>query len=158
MEKGRLEAFSDSVLATLLTIMILQLGIPSGGELADLIAFCPMFLGYVISFLYIAIYWMNHHRLFLRVEHVDNKIHWCNIAWLFTMSFIPFATAWVGVNLTSSVPMVVYFVELLLVSLVFHLLGYFVSRANGESFKLSLRSIVSLAAHAITVLLAVFVH
>ena len=91
MEKNRLEAFSDGVLAIVITIMILELKQPVGDGWSDLGALWPTLLAYFISFLFIAIYWINHHHTFHKVETVNFAILWCNIAWLFVMSFIPFA-------------------------------------------------------------------
>lgn len=96
MEKNRLEAFSDGVLAIIITIMILELSQPAGDKLKDLLALGPTLIAYILSFLFIAIYWVNHHMIFHGVERINVKILWCNIAWLFVMSFIPFATAWVS--------------------------------------------------------------
>lgn len=157
MDKSRLESFSDSVLATLLTVMILQVGIPLGDEVSDFLSFSPIFMGYLTSFLFIAIYWVNHHLLFQFVRQVNVKILWCNIAWIFMMSFIPFATAWMGSYLDSPLPLVFYFADLLLIFLVFHLMIFLVSRENGEPFRPQLRSIVSLIVHIVTVAIAAFV-
>ena len=101
MEKNRLEAFSDGVLAIIITIMILELSQPAGDKLKDLLELGPTILAYILSFLFIAIYWVNHHLIFHGAERINVKILWCNIAWLFVMSFIPFATAYEIINLLS---------------------------------------------------------
>ena len=146
MEKNRLEAFSDGVLAIIITIMILELKQPLGDGVKDLIMLMPTLLAYLLSFVFIAIYWVNHHLVFEKTDAINIKILWCNIAWLFTMSFIPFATAWVGAYPMSWIPLSVYFADMSLASITFHLMYYLiVCEAGGkQSFKLSARSIVSL--------------
>ena len=93
MEKNRLEAFSDGVLAIIITIMILELKQPTGDSLKDLFELAPVIMAYALSFMFIAIYWVNHHLIFHSAERINVRILWCNIAWLFVMSFIPFGTA-----------------------------------------------------------------
>ena len=157
MDKGRLESFCDSVLATLLTVMILQVGIPSGDAPKDFLEFLPMIMGYFTSFIFVAIYWVNHHLLFQFVKRVNVKILWCNIAWIFAMSFIPLSTAWMDTYRQSALPLVFYFADLFLISVVFHLMIYLVARENGEPFKLGIRSIATLIVHVVTVAIAAFV-
>ncbi len=96
MSKDRMEAFSDSVIAILITIMVLQLATPRGAGLADLLPLMPVFLSYVLSFVFLGIYWNNHHHLLQAVEHVDGHVLWANMHLLFWLSLIPFVTAWVG--------------------------------------------------------------
>ena len=150
MEKNRLEAFSDGVLAIIITIMILELKQPIGDGLNDLLALTPTLLAYLLSFAFIAIYWVNHHLTFQQAEGINVKILWCNIAWLFTMSFIPFFTAWVGTHPTSKAPISLYFLDMALASITFHLMYYFIIRANGEKqkFRLDARSIISLLVYS----------
>ena len=143
MEKNRLEAFSDGVLAIIITIMILELGLPLGDKMSDFLALMPTLLAYTLSFFFIAIYWVNHHLIFHNAKTINVKILWCNIAWLFVMSFIPFATAWVGEHTTSWAPLTVYFADMSLACAAFHLMAYLIARENGEKFKLGLRSIAS---------------
>ena len=155
MEKNRLEAFSDGVLAIIITIMILELKQPLGDRVKDLLALAPTLLAYLLSFVFIAIYWVNHHSIFEKAESINVKILWCNIAWLFTMSFIPFATAWVGTYPTSWAPLSLYFADMSLASITFHLMYYLIMCENGErkNFKLSSRNIISLVTYfAATVL------
>ncbi|MBO4428480.1 MAG: DUF1211 domain-containing protein [Clostridia bacterium] len=146
MEKNRLEAFSDGVLAIIITIMILELKQPISDGWSDLFALWPTILAYALSYLFIAIYWVNHHIMFHQVKRVNYPILWCNIAWLFVMSFIPFTTAWIGTNPTSFAPVCLYFADMLLACLTSHLLIYFIARENNaaEKFKLGPRSIVSI--------------
>ena len=146
MEKSRLEAFSDGVLAIIITIMILELKQPVGDEWGDFWALYPTLLTYLLSFVFIAIYWVNHHLIFHDAKQVNVKILWCNIAWLFAMSFIPFTTAWVGTHSGSWAPLCLYFGDMALASITFHLMYYFIFKDNcqGRKFQLGVRSIVSL--------------
>ena len=146
MEKNRLEAFSDGVLAIIITIMILELKQPVGDKWGDFTALAPTLLTYLLSFVFIAIYWVNHHQIFHDAKQINVKILWCNIAWLFVMSFIPFATAWVGTYPTSWAPLCVYFGDMALASISFHLMYYLIVKDNCKEtkFRLGLRSVVSL--------------
>ncbi len=149
MEKNRLEAFSDGVLAIIITIMVLEFRLPKGDTLEDLLSIAPTILAYVLSFFFIAIYWVNHHQIFHEAETINVKILWCNILWLFAMSFIPFATAWVGYHPRSWVPLSLYFGDMSLACITFHIMFYLIFKEchPGEKFRLSARSIVSLIAY-----------
>ena len=146
MEKNRLEAFSDGVLAIIITIMILELKLPSGDKWSDFRALYPTLLTYLLSFVFIAIYWVNHHLTFHDAKLINVKILWCNIAWLFAMSFIPFTTAWAGAHPSSFAPLCLYFGDMALASITFHLMYYFIFKDNcrGKKFTLGVRSVVSL--------------
>ena len=144
MEKNRLEAFSDGVLAIIITIMVLELKQPIGDKLSDLWEISPVLLAYLVSFLFIAIYWINHHHTFHQVERINIPILWCNIAWMFVMSFIPFTTAWVGSFPTSFAPLAVYFADMAFASITFHLMYFAIVKEHNQKFKLDARSIVSL--------------
>ena len=144
MEKNRLEAFSDGVLAIVITIMILELKQPVSDGWKDILSLWPTLLAYLISFMFIAIYWVNHHLIFHAIEKINVGILWCNIAWLFVMSFIPFATAWVGNFPSSWAPLTVYFADMSLASITFHLMYFLILRENGQKVKLGLRSTLSL--------------
>ncbi|MBI2813403.1 MAG: DUF1211 domain-containing protein [Opitutae bacterium] len=98
MHKGRLEAFSDGVIAIIITIMVLELKVPHGAGLAALSGLAPVFLSYVLSFIYVGIYWNNHHHLFQAVKHINGAVLWANLHLLFWLSLFPFATAWAGEN------------------------------------------------------------
>ncbi len=98
MHKGRLEAFSDGVIAIIITIMVLELKVPHGPDLAALAKLAPVFLSYVLSFVYVGIYWNNHHHLFQAVKHVNGGVLWANLHLLFWLSLFPFATGWMGEN------------------------------------------------------------
>jgi uncharacterized membrane protein len=112
MTKNRLEAFSDGVIAILITIMVLELKVPHSSELAALRSLIPVFLSYVLSFIYLGIYWNNHHHLFQAVEHIKGGALWANSHLLFWLSLIPFATAWMGENHFASLPVALYGVSL----------------------------------------------
>ena len=158
MEKNRLEAFSDGVLAIIITIMVLELKQPAGDGLKDILALGPTLLAYLLSFVFIAIYWVNHHQIFHDAQQVNVRILWCNIAWLFSMSFIPFATAWVGTYPTSWVPLSLYFADMSLASILFHLMYYFIFKEScgTQKFKLGARSIISLITYFAAAVLAAF--
>jgi uncharacterized membrane protein len=113
MHKGRLEAFSDGVLAIIITIMVLQLKVPHGAELSDLKPMLPVFLSYALSFVYVGIYWNNHHHMFQATQHVNGKILWANLNLLFWLSLIPFGTDWLGENHFAQAPTAAYGVVLL---------------------------------------------
>ncbi|MEO6094889.1 MAG: TMEM175 family protein, partial [Fibrobacteria bacterium] len=98
MGKGRLEAFSDGVIAIIITIMVLELKVPHGHEWSDLARLIPVFLSYVLSFVFLGIYWNNHHHLLHAVKHVSGGILWANLHLLFWLSLIPFVTSWMGEN------------------------------------------------------------
>lgn len=158
MEKNRLEAFSDGVLAIIITIMILELKQPVGEKMSDFLALWPTLLAYMLSFLFIAIYWVNHHIIIHSATRVNYPILWCNIVWLFAMSFIPFATAWVGAYPVSFAPISLYFADMLLACLTFHLMVYLIARENGTAarFKLSARNIISIITYTLATVLGGF--
>ena len=114
MTTSRLEAFSDGVIAIIVTIMVLELKVPHGADPASLIGVWPVFLSYVLSFLVVAIYWVNHHNLFHNIRRVDTALLWSNIFWLFCISLIPFATAYMGENRFSPSSAALYAGSLLL--------------------------------------------
>ncbi|MDB6122996.1 MAG: hypothetical protein JWQ71_1989 [Pedosphaera sp.] len=108
MEKNRLEAFSDGVFAIIITIMVLELKTPSGHDLAALKPLLPVFLSYVLSFIYVGIYWNNHHHLLIATKRISGGILWANLHLLFWLSLFPFMTAWMGEHHTAPVPNAVY--------------------------------------------------
>src|SRR5689334_24853601 len=108
MEKNRLEAFSDGVLAIIITIMVLELKVPHGVELSALQPLAPVFLSYVLSFLYVGIYWNNHHHLLHSTHRVNGAILWANLHLLFWLSLFPFTTGWLGENHLAAMPAAVY--------------------------------------------------
>ena len=108
MSKGRLEAFSDGVFAVIITFMVFNIKQPSSAAFAALLAVLPVFLSYVLSFLYVGIYWNNHHHLLQATEHISGRILWANLHLLFWLSLAPFATAWMGQNPHASAPAALY--------------------------------------------------
>jgi uncharacterized membrane protein len=108
MTKGRLEAFSDGVIAVIITIMVLELKVPHGTSLIDLQPMIPIFLSYILSFIFVGIYWNNHHHMLQAAEYVHGGILWANLHFLFWLSLIPFATAWLGENHLSAYPVMAY--------------------------------------------------
>ncbi len=122
MGKSRLEAFSDGVLAVIITIMVLEMKAPHGAQLAALAPVVPAFLSYVLSFLYIGIYWNNHHHMFQAARRVSGGVLWANLHLLFWLSLLPFATAWMGENHFASLPTAAYGVVLLMAALAYWLL------------------------------------
>ena len=131
MKKTRLEAFSDGVIAIILTIMVLELKPPHGTALHDVLAVAPGWLRYALSFVYVGIYWVNHHALLERVERVDWAAQWANLHLLFWMSLIPFVTAWAGEHPMAPAPVALYGVVLLMCSISFMLLSWRLGRTAG---------------------------
>jgi uncharacterized membrane protein len=133
MKKERLLAFSDGVIAIIITIMVLELKVPHGAEWGDLAKLLPVFLSYVLSFIYIAIYWNNHHHLMHTVSHVDGLILWANTHLLFWLSLIPFATGWMGENHFAPLPVAVYGASLLMPAIAYYLLQLAIMRTHGAN-------------------------
>src|ERR1041385_4334101 len=122
MKTSRLEAFSDGVLAIIITIMVLELKVPHAVELGALKPLLPVLLSYVLSFIYLGIYWNNHHHLFQATEQVSGGILWANLHLLFWLSLFPFTTAWVGENHAAATPTAVYGFVLLMAAIAYELL------------------------------------
>ena len=122
MESGRLEAFSDGVIAIIITIMVLEFKTPHGSSLQDLLPVLPTFFSYVLSFVYIAIYWNNHHHLFQTVDRVSGATLWANLHLLFWLSLFPFLTAWAGENDFARVPVAFYGADLLMAGVAYYIL------------------------------------
>ena len=122
MTKGRLEAFSDGVLAIIITIMVLELAVPHEAELAALVPLIPIFLSYVLSFVYVGIYWNNHHHLLHAARHVDGRVLWANLHLLFWLSLVPFASAWMGENNFAAWPVAIYGLVLLMAAIAYYIL------------------------------------
>ena len=132
MEKNRLEAFSAGVLAIIITIMVLELKVPHGEGLEAVIPLLPVFLSYVLSFIYIGIYWNNHHHMLHTVKRVKGPILWANLHLLFWLSLIPFATGWMGENHFSSTPSMIYGVVLFMAALAYWVLQNLIIASQGE--------------------------
>ena len=137
MTKGRLEAFSDGVLAIIITIMVLELKVPHGSDLHALGPMVPVFLSYVLSFVYVGIYWNNHHHVFHATKDVTGGIMWANLALLFCLSLIPAVTAWVGDNPNAPWPAALYGVLLLLCGLAYWVLERTIIAHEGPQCELA---------------------
>jgi len=137
MGKGRLEAFSDGVIAIIITIMVLELKVPQGADLAALRPLIPVFLGYLLSFTFVGIYWNNHHHLLHVVQRVNGNILWANLFLLFCLSLVPFVTAWMGENHFSTIPVATYGVVLLLCAIAFTILARLLVAHHGEDSPLA---------------------
>jgi uncharacterized membrane protein len=122
MKRGRLEAFSDGVLAVAITIMVLEMKVPQGADWSALSQLWPVFLSYVLSFVYIGIYWNNHHHLLSTCDRVDGSIMWANLHLLFWLTLVPFVTGWMGENEFAPIPTTLYGVVLILSALAFLIL------------------------------------
>jgi uncharacterized membrane protein len=131
MGKDRLAAFSDGVIAIIITIMVLELKLPHGADLAALKGVAPNFLSYVMSFVYLAIYWNNHHHLLHTITRVDGLILWANSHLLFWLSLVPAATAWLGENLAAPLPTAVYGAVLLMPAIAYFLLQRAIMHRHG---------------------------
>lgn len=132
MTKNRLEAFSDGVLAIIITIMVLEIKVPHSVDLGALKKLYPVLLSYILSFVYIAIYWNNHHHLLHTVKKVNGKILWANLILLFCLSLIPFATGWMGENHFALIPVAFYGVMLLLSAMAYYHLQNTIIRYEGK--------------------------
>jgi uncharacterized membrane protein len=138
MSKGRLEAFSDGVIAILITIMVLELRVPHGAGWPALRPVVPAFLTYVLSFIFLGIYWNNHHHMFHAVDRINGRILWANLHLLFWLSLVPAVTAWVGENYREPVPAAVYGVVLLLAALAYTILLREILIEQGPESKLAI--------------------
>lgn len=132
MNTGRLEAFSDGVLAIIITIMVLEMKVPDGPSFEALKPMLPVFLTYILSFIYVGIYWNNHHHLFQAVKKVNGKILWSNLNFLFWLSLFPFTTGWMGTNHFESSPTMAYGVVLFMAAVAFKIIVHFVVKNEGE--------------------------
>jgi uncharacterized membrane protein len=131
MNTSRIEAFSDGVIAIIITIMVLELKVPHGADLAALVPVIPPFMGYVLSFIYVGIYWNNHHHMLHATKQVSGSILWANLNLLFWLSMFPVVTAWVGQNPTASAPTACYGVVLMLAALAYWLLQRMIIAVQG---------------------------
>ena len=132
MGKTRLEAFSDGVLAIIITIMVLELKVPHGADLASLLPLAPVFLSYVLSFIYVGIYWNNHHHMLHATKRVNGNVLWANLHLLFWLSLLPFVTGWLGENHFGALPCAVYGVVLLMSAVAWYLLQLSIMAVDGN--------------------------
>ncbi|HZI53114.1 MAG TPA: TMEM175 family protein [Chitinophagaceae bacterium] len=137
MGKGRLEAFSDGVLAIIITIMVLEMKVPHGDSLAALKPLMPVFISYILSFIYVGIYWNNHHHMLHAAKHVNGRTLWANIHLLFWLSLIPFVTAWMGENNFSTLPVVFYGIVLLMAGIAYYILAHSLAVLHGKNSMLA---------------------
>jgi uncharacterized membrane protein len=160
MTKGRLEAFSDGVVAIIITIMVLELKVPHGADLGALRPLAGAFLSYLLSFVYLGIYWNNHHHLLHAAHHVDGRILWANLHLLFWLSLFPFVTHWSGENHFAAVPVAVYGLVLLMAGFAYWLLVRALIARHGSDSVLAraiggdVKGNISLAIYLLAILLA----
>ncbi len=163
MGKGRLEAFSDGVIAIIITIMVLELKVPHGDDLAALAPLIPVFLSYVLSFVYVGIYWNNHHHLLHASKQISGAALWANLHLLFWLSLIPFATGWMGENHWGPLPVALYGFILLMAGAAYYLLARVLVHQHGPDSDLAhalgrdVKGMISVAAYSLAIALA-FVH
>lgn len=137
MKKSRLEAFSDGVVAIIITIMVLEFKAPQTADLHALTALVPMFIGYVLSFTYVGIYWNNHHHMLYSIDSINGKALWANLNLLFWLSLIPFVTEWMDNNHFAKWPVICYGVVLIMNALAYTLLQYVLIRHSGKNSPLA---------------------
>ena len=164
MDKGRLEAFSDGVIAVIITIMVLELKAPHAPTLAAVWVLWPVLLSYVLSYVYVGIYWNNHHHLFKAVERIDGRVMWANLHLLFWISLFPFVTAWMSENHFSAVPTALYGGVLLMAAVAWPLLARTLIASNATDSPLvsamgrDAKGKLSIALYALAIPLALFVN
>jgi uncharacterized membrane protein len=160
MGKSRLEAFSDGVIAVIITIMVLELKVPHGAEPDDLLALAPIFLSYVLSFVFVAIYWNNHHHMLATVRRVGGALLWANLHLLFWLSLVPFCTAWMAEHPLAALPTALYGVVLIMAAFAYTGVQRVVIRLQGEDSLLAaavgrdLKGKVSLLCYLVAILAA----
>jgi uncharacterized membrane protein len=132
MGKGRLEAFSDGVMAIIITIMVLEMKVPHGNTLADLKPLAPVFISYILSFINIGIYWNNHHHLMHAVHKIDGKVMWANNHLLFWLSLMPFASGWMGENHFAALPTALLGIDLCMAGIAYYLLAHCLVSIHGK--------------------------
>jgi uncharacterized membrane protein len=158
--KARLEAFSDGVIAVIITIMVLEMKVPHGADFASLAPLWPVFLAYVLSYVYVGIYWNNHHHLMHAVQHIDGSILWANLHLLFWLSLVPFVTGWMSENHFAPLPVAVYGGVLLFAGLAFVLLTQCLVTIHGSRSRIArsmhgdLKGKLSVATYAVAIPLA----
>jgi uncharacterized membrane protein len=160
MGKGRLEAFSDGVIAIIITIMVLELEVPHDPHLAALVPLGYVFLSYVLSFVFVGIYWNNHHHMLQAVRHVNGRVLWANLHLLFWLSLIPFVTAWMGENHFAAWPMAIYGGVLFMAGTAYYFLTHALISHHGRESELAAavgndrKGIVSVVIYAVAIPLA----
>jgi uncharacterized membrane protein len=141
MNKNRLEAFSDGVLAIIITIMVLEMKVPHGADWAALHELFPVFFSYTLSFIYVGIYWNNHHHMFHAVHHVNGRVLWANLHLLFWLSLLPFFTSWVGESHFAALPVALYGGVFMMAGTAYLILGRSIIAAEGKEHSLLAKAI-----------------
>jgi uncharacterized membrane protein len=160
MGKGRVEAFSDGVIAIIITIMVLELKVPHDTDFAALRPLLPIFLSYVLSFVYLGIYWNNHHHLFQATNQINGRVLWANLHLLFWLSLLPFVTAWAGETYFAAIPVFCYGVVFLCAALAYFILTHSLTAYHGKDSPLAIavgrdyKGKISLGLNIIAVMLA----
>jgi len=160
MDKGRLEAFSDGVIAIIITIMVLELKVPHGDNVQELKPLIPVFISYLLSFIYVGIYWNNHHHMFQVVKSVNGAVLWANLHLLFWMSLVPFVTSWMGENNFTKWPTIFYGISLIMSGVAYRILVIVLTRHEGENSMLAdavgsdFKGRISVVIYAIAIALA----
>lgn len=160
MGKGRLEAFSDGVIAIIITIMVLEMKVPHEADLAALRPLIPIFLSYVLSFIYVGIYWNNHHHLLQAVRQINGRVLWANLHWLFWLSLFPFVTGWMGENHFAALPTALYGTVLLFAAIAYFILTRVLIASHGRNSALAtalgrdFKGKVSVVIYAVAILLS----
>ncbi len=163
MTKSRLEAFSDGVLAVIITIMVLELKVPYGAGLDALLALSPIFLSYVLSFIFVGIYWNNHHHMLHASHKVNGLVMWANLHLLFWLSLVPFTTAWLNESFYAATPVAAYGVVLLMSGIAYYFLARSLIALHGKDSTLAkaiggdIKGIASLVIYAVAVVLAGYI-
>ncbi len=162
MTTSRLEAFSDGVLAIVITIMVLELKLPHGDSLKDLQPLIPTIISYLLSFIFVGVYWNNHHHLWQAAEHVNGRILWANLHLLFWISLFPFTTGWLGENFNSTIPVALYGLVLFMASLAWYILTKLVIKHEGIdspvgiAFKNDYKTVATMVIYALAIAAAFY--
>ena len=162
MKKDRLEAFSDGVIAIIITIMVLELRVPVGDNIRDLAPVAPVLLSYILSFVYIGIYWNNHHHMIYAVDRINGAVLWANLNLLFWLSLIPFVTAWMGENHFTKWPVILYGTVLIMNAIAYTILCVLLLKEAGPDSRLAValgqdwKAKLSLAIYALGIALAFY--
>ena len=162
MSRGRLEAFSDGVIAIIITVMVLEMHAPHSADLSALKPLLPVFLSYVMSYVYLGIYWSNHHHLFQLVKRVSGPILWANLHLLFWLSLVPFVTGWMGENSFRPLPVMLYGIVLLCAAIAYYILTLALLRQHGrdsllaQAIKYGLKERISIALYVMGIVVAIW--
>jgi uncharacterized membrane protein len=162
MGTERLQAFSDGVLAIIITVMLLEMKIPHGDDLNSLKPVLPVFLSYILSFIYIGIYWSNHHHMLYSVKHVNGGVLWANTHLLFWLSLVPFASGWMGENHFTKWPVILYGIALFMASISYYILAQSLIKLHGKNSTLGIaigkdkKGVISVVIYVVAIIAAFF--